>query len=282
MTEKEYPEVDFKNFLESTPPYTWVSCPDFFKQNTKKSDFLLNSGVSPMLNCNGEHCQGERLFRCEAGYNGIYLDTQRPSEIFVTYSCRNCNKNPNLFALAYMVNGSHFKVQKLGQTPLFGKKLPNQVNKLIKGERELFLKGMRCENQGMGIGAFSYYRRVLDSQKNRIFDEIIKVINATSSDKSIVAELEAAKAEPQFTKAVDTIKHAFPDGLLISGHNPLKLLYQAVSQGLHNHSDEVCLEMAQSIKLVLFEFTKRLSEALSENKELNSAIGHLMKIKQNQ
>lgn len=233
-----------------------------------------------MLSCDGENCLGDRLFKSETGYNGIYMDSSKPSELFVTYYCRNCYKNPKLFALSYKGSGTNFIVQKLGQSPMFGKKLPNQVNKLIKGERELFLKGMRCENQGMGIGAFGYYRRVLDSQKDRIFDEIIKVVNATVTDKAIVAELEAAKAETQFTKAVDSIKQAFPEGLLIHGHNPLKLLYQAVSEGLHNHSDEVCLEMAQSIKLVLFEFTKRLSDALSDNKELTGAIGHLMKIKQ--
>lgn len=279
MTDPQYPELDFRTFLESTPPYTWIHCTNFHINHVNGAIYF-NSKIKISLNCDSEYCKGDRLFSINEVGKNIWLDNSNQKQTFLTYNCCNCKGSPKIFALSYQVEGSLTLLQKLGQTPMFGKKLPNQVNKLIKGERELFLKGMICENQGMGIGAFGYYRRVLDSQKNRIFDEIIKVVNLTATDKSIIVELEAAKAETQFTKAVDSIKHAFPEGLLISGYNPLKLLYKAVSEGLHNHSDEVCLEMAQSIKLVLFEFTKRLSDALSDNKELTGAIGHLMKIKQ--
>ena len=39
----------------------------------------------------------------------------------------------------------------------------------------MFMQGRRCENQGFGIGAFAYYRRVVENQKNRILERIIKV-----------------------------------------------------------------------------------------------------------
>ena len=40
--------------------------------------------------------------------------------------------------------------------------------KLVGPDRDDFLKGRRCENQGLGVGAFIYYRRVVENQKNRI------------------------------------------------------------------------------------------------------------------
>jgi hypothetical protein len=39
--------------------------------------------------------------------------------------------------------------------------------------------GRRAENQGMGIGAFAYYRRVVENQKNRIIAEIKRVAEKT-------------------------------------------------------------------------------------------------------
>jgi hypothetical protein len=45
-------------------------------------------------------------------------------------------------------------VQKLGELPPFGPPTPPRVFKLIGEEyRELFLKGRRAENRGLGIGA---------------------------------------------------------------------------------------------------------------------------------
>ena len=52
----------------------------------------------------------------------------------------------------------------------------------------------------MGIGAFVYYRRVIESQKNRIFDELIRVINKISPQDEVLADLEAAKKETPIYK----------------------------------------------------------------------------------
>jgi len=45
---------------------------------------------------------------------------------------------------------------------------------LIGPDREIFLRGRRAENQGLGIGAFAYYRRVVENQKGRIITQIGK------------------------------------------------------------------------------------------------------------
>jgi hypothetical protein len=65
---------------------------------------------------------------------------------------------------------------KLGELPVYGPPTPARLISLIGPDREIFLKGRRCGNLGLGIGAFVYYRRVVENQKSRILDEIIKVI----------------------------------------------------------------------------------------------------------
>ena len=63
----------------------------------------------------------------------------------------------------------------------------------------------------------------------------------------------------------------------VRGHNPMTLLYQALSDGLHAKTDGECLESAHDIRVVLFEFADRLGQALKDDAELVASIGRLMK-----
>jgi hypothetical protein len=276
---QEIPEVDFKTFLEETPPNHLVMCTDFSSERAENGYFYVNKKEEPVLHCSHDKCKGKRLFYTPP-HDSKYLSVDTTNMGFLEYTCRNCRVTKKFFVYIHEFDiNKNSQITKVGEVPKFGKRVPEKVNKLIKSERDLFFKGMANENQGMGIGAFGYYRRVLDSQKNRIFDKIIQAVEVLPVDKSIIDELKAAQAETQFTKAVDSIKSALPQGLLISGHNPLKLLYSAVSEGLHNHTDEECLQYAQSIRLVLFEFAERLDSVLKENRELGSAIKMLAGLK---
>lgn len=126
------------------------------------------------------------------------------------------------------------------------------------------------------MGAFSYYRRVVESQKNRILDEILKVASKIGAAAEAIAELEAAKKEIQFSKALAMVKQGIPQSLLIDGHNPLLLLHGALSEGIHDRSDEECLELASSIRMVLIELSDRLGQDLKDEAELNHALSILL------
>ena len=287
--------VDFNQFLGEVPPYITVQCVGFLDgnliieqaqrsgagfaaSNTSKISYKLK----PKLMCDGGKCQTHTYFNLLANSEdrisilegGIYR---------LNYKCCNCGDTVRSYYLRFYpisegdaTNKTVFTVEKVGQFPRYGQRLPRKADKLLGNEKKLFLKGSASENQGMGIGAFTYYRRVIDSQKNRIFDEIIKVLSLTSSNAVLISEIEEAKAETQFTKAVERIKTSLPDGLNVQGHNPLTLLYNALSDGLHNDTDDECLELAHSIKLVLFEFSERLDSALKENDELSLAVKRLV------
>ena len=105
--------------------------------------------------------------------------------------------------------------------PPTARRRPSRLIPLLGPGRELFLKGRRCEIQGLGIGAFVYYRRVVEDQKNRILAEIIKVAQTISAPQEAIDALQAAQAEHQFSEAIDGVKNAIPQRLLINGQNPL-------------------------------------------------------------
>jgi hypothetical protein len=273
-------DVDFKTLLEEIPPNTEIICSSLIQEILGNGICRLNSSIYLQLFCPTSTCNSYMQF-APLTNNPSGVSHSEASYITLKFRCRNCNTTEKTFNLRTSDDFKTQKViQKLGEFPYFGKPMPKKVSKLLGSERKLFFKGRKCENQGMGVGAFTYYRRVLDSQKDRIFDEVIKVAKLNTNNEEVIKELEAAKQESQFTKAVENIKHAFPQALLLNGHNPLTLMYSALSEGLHNHDDDTCLELAQSIRTVLFEFSERLDTALKESNELSSAIRRLVKVKQ--
>jgi len=64
---------------------------------------------------------------------------------------------------------------------------------------------------------------------------------------------------------------------IFTWHNPLLLLHNALSQGVHTHSEEECLSLATSIRAVLIELADKLAQALKEEKELSDAVAKLLK-----
>jgi hypothetical protein len=173
--------------------------------------------------------------------------------------------------------GGKDEVIKFGEWPPFGPHVPSRVISLIREDRELFLAGRRAESQGMGIGAFAYYRRVVENQKIKIINEIIRVAQKIKAPPEAIKELETARDETRFTAAIESIKDAIPQVLLINGQNPLTLLHKALSKGLHAQSDEECLQLATSIRTILTELAERLGQALKEQAEVDAALTHLMK-----
>lgn len=236
-------------------PYTW-----------KIKDLLLH--------CDTEECSGLRKFQ-RVGEEGI--PRKGMTHTFATFRCRNCNVALKRYAIsAKLVSNGLVELYKYGELPQFGPPTPSKVLSLMGGERELFLKGRRCENQGLGVAAFAYYRRVVENQKARIIGEISKVAQKLDADPELIAELNAAKAETRFTEAINRIKHGLPSVLLINGHNPLILLHSALSEGLHATSDEDCLGLATSIRVVLTELVERIATAVKEEAELTSAVQRLL------
>ena len=264
-------EFSLKDFLENVPPGKRVLINDF---TVLRANGTRLATPQLHMHCYNESCDGIRFFEAT---EEPWVSPENNNDKYVTYLCRNCQESWKTFSLSahYVLREGKWAVEKYGEVPPFGPPTPARAMTLIGGERELFILGKRCENQGMGIGAFVYYRRVLESQKNRILEELARVINKISPNDPVLIEIEAAIKEAQFTKAVESIKHALPQSLFINGHNPLTLLHSALSEGVHEHNDLECLEFASSIRTVLIEFAERLGQALKEEAKLNEAINRL-------
>lgn len=228
------------------------------------------------LYCTSEQCDGYRFFEATSE---LSLNKKHVDQLFLSYTCRNCRRKAKQYAVSIkMLSKDQAEISKYGEVPTFGGPTPSKVLSLMGGERQNFLKGRQCENQGLGIAAFAYYRRVVESQKAKIIGEILKVAEKLNADPALIDELRAAKEETRFTEAINRVKHGLPQVLLINGHNPLTLLHSALSEGLHATSDEECLELATSIRIVLTELVERMATAVKEEAALASAVNRLLQV----
>ncbi|MEO5916746.1 MAG: hypothetical protein ABIS50_21135 [Luteolibacter sp.] len=281
---KKPPVQSFSEFLETTPPNTLGRVSDSIKMLPVPKE----GGLSPFLatpeiwlHCNNEKCGGLRSFRSLKPTLPLTLEIE--NQVNTVYLCSNCKTEKKLFSLALSLGKDKNEVSyviKVGEFPAFGPPTPRKFLDLIDADKEAFLKGRRCETQGLGIGAFSYYRRVVENQKSRILAKILQVAELVNSEGTHIAALKNAIAETQFEKSIRGVKDAIPQSLLIKGHNPLTVLHDKLSDGLHGRTDEECLEIAQSVRIILIELCDRINNALKDDKEITHALSTLFRKKQ--
>ena len=284
------PECTFAEFFESKPANLIFRITDVTPRAARTGPSSVPMMVPPYatfkappirLWCNSDQCDGIRTF--DPGHND---ETLRVSESdaklnarFVSFSCRNCRHAWRYYAILYGYSSNRKKIDitKVGEHPPLSLQVPTRLRKLVGTDQEKFNKGLRSEALGLGVGAFSYYRQVVEDQKDRLLDEIIKVAKLKKASPKLLSELENAKRQNQFSTAVETVKRAIPQVLLVDNHNPLTLLHKALSKGLHAGSDGECLQAAHAIRLVLAEFSDNLAIVLKDSQELREAISNLDK-----
>ncbi len=278
VKEQEQRVISLKDFFEKEYPGSKVLVKDLGERLATRTSMEMNIPLI-QLYCDYPSCRGIRFF--ESSDNEYLSNDGDFNEHFTTFFCKNCGRSFKTYAYRtrLLPNVTTGNFEKFGESPPFGPHTPSKLIRLFDKERDYYLKGRRSENQGLGIAAFAYYRRVIENQKNRIFDEIIRVSEKLGAEKVLIEELNAAKNEIQFSKAVNTIKHGIPQALLINGHNPIILLHSALSEGLHAQTDEECLELATSIRIVLTDLVERLDSAIKDEAELNNAVSRLLRRK---
>jgi hypothetical protein len=126
----------------------------------------------------------------------ISVHGRRTKTTYLKYRCSNCQQTYKIFSLHLVPDGggsNSGRCYKFEEHPPYGPPTPARLIRLFGEERETFLKGRRCENQGLGIGAFVYYRRVVENQKKQILDEIMRVSQKVGAPAEMIAALHQAK-----------------------------------------------------------------------------------------
>ena len=269
--------LEWAEFLSITPPGKTHQVGSAVSRNAYLLDAYTLLTPELRLHCTGKQCKGARIFACSDSPGDIY--PERAADVFIEYRCRNCNEESKTYAVLLLLakDAAQLTAYKYGEWPPYGPHVPSRLIGLIGPDKGAFLLGRRSESQSMGIGAFAYYRRVVENQRGRLLDEIVKVAKQLDAPRKSLETLMSARGERQFGRAVEIMRPAFPEVLLIKGHNPFSLLHGALSEGLHAKTDQQCLELATSIRTILTELAERIGLVLREKRELNTAVTRLFR-----
>lgn len=233
--------------------------------------------------CANPKCEGVRRHERGDDERSEPFHVLRSRYYYVSYVCTNCRSNTKFFGVKVEVEvpsrSTSAHCTKIYQEPPFGSPIPKRLFVLIgEDNREHFLQARRAIARSLGIGAYAYYRRIVENTKFELVSSILEIATATNAPTEQVELLQAAKKENQFAKAMDMLKgeNAIPPVLLIDGHNPLALLHDLLSEGIHKLSDAECLERAKEAEIILSEIAERMQIALTERKAVKAAISSIM------
>lgn len=193
-------------------------------------------------------CKSDQTFNMVNEYYNAFRFSNTPAAgntTEVRYVCSACNKYLRIFSLKFDNKGSY--IMKVGQEPPWDISVDKNLLKALGNYGDYYKKGLICESQGYGIGAYAYYRRVVEEVIDELLDSILDLIEDKEKDKYKQA-LEKTKKTRVAQEKIDLVKDLLPTSLRPSGMNPLSVLHDCLSEGLHGKSDEECLELACNVK----------------------------------
>lgn len=191
------------------------------------------------------------------------------------YLCTHCQKFERLFFIKIGGDKQGSWLMKIGQFPAWEVNGEPNIEKLLGEHSGYYKKGLICESQGYGIGAFGYYRRIVEET----IDELLSEISSLLSGDDLInysAALEKTKETIVTSEKIELVKDLLPPILRPDGMNPLSALHSALSQGLHAESDEECLSLAENCREILVFLVNQVAASKESAKSFTNSMRKLL------
>lgn len=194
-------------------------------------------------------------------------------KIFQEYvaKCQGCKEYELRFNFRLVKTSKETFIEKIGQYPPYNKEVDKDLKNFLDDENlGYYQKGLMNLSHGYGIGAFIYLRRVIEKEIHKLIDKISTPENP-NQDK-ILAAKEKYQDKKQMSILIDKIFQYLPASLKCLGDNPIQLLYEQTSVGIHGLSDDECAERSESIDEILKKVVKELNREKIETQKVKDAI----------
>ncbi len=241
MGEEKEESVSAAQFLETFPLFRKVNVGEDFQ--------YLPSKIS--LPC----------VRCEKETTWA-LRSDQPNSFWIywtgTYSCVLCEKEYIRFYL--WRDAQKREMMKVGQHPEPSIAIPKPLEKSLKDSAQHYRKGLICFNQGYGIGAVAYFRRVVEEHTNELIDVVAELARANGTAEKEVQQILAAKSERTYDKRLEVASQMIPASLRPGGVNPLGRLHGLLSEALHVQAEDKALKTAEEMRDIIDHVFRNLKD----------------------
>ncbi len=260
--------MPYKKFIEEYPLY----------RKYKVGKIAESTNLLPVVQINMEcpTCKSNQTFFMTNKYweNFSYSNVSVEGLVFrMAYMCAHCQKFERIFYVK--VDEEKQWVMKVGQYPAWEIKGEVNIEKLLGGHSEYYKKGLVCESQGYGIGAFGYYRRIVEEIIDRLLDEIGGLL--TGNDLTEYQDaLNKTKVTIVTQEKIELVKDLLPPILRPDGMNPLSALHSTLSEGLHASSEDECLGYAETCREILVFLVNQVAASKAASKGFTESMRKLL------
>jgi len=234
-------------------------------------------------------CNSEQTYTHNRSFGNIVHDAKPLSrvaggiatpiagEIILTeYLCAGCKDSEAYYLVEFSEKLDY--IRKVGQYPEFNIAPDKNIAKMLGKNVYLFSKGRICEVHGYGIGAYAYYRRVVELIIDKLLNKIWS-LHGTEEQKKYETQFNKIKKSRIAEEKINIAKDILPSSIVKEGTNPLKTLYDALSEGIHEKNDEECIELADTIRKILVALVNQVEVIIESQEEIGEATKKLLKMK---
>jgi hypothetical protein len=256
-----------KQFLEEAPLYqSWK----------REIGMVVGQLIKVSINMHCEQCGSAQTFNMVNEY--VPPNTAQNAGIgrrlfHLEYACAHCRGfHRNFYVL---IDAGTQVLTKVGQYPPWDISGNKNIERMLGDHRQFLRRGLVCESQSYGIGAFAYYRRIVETIIDELLDSIAEMLTGPE-----LATYEAALEQTKKTRVtqdkIALVKDLLPKSLRPDGMNPLDVLHGALSEGLHEKSEEECLEVAEHLRTVLIFLVGQVAAHKATAKEFSESMKALL------
>jgi hypothetical protein len=221
-----------REFLESYPLYRKfrTRIPDVLNlpQLMRDAAPIETSVEKPPVHMDCPICDSEQTFNSVSLWRDSipYFTSLMPQSVEespsvhvarLDYRCASCNKFLRHFLIK--IDREKDYVMKVGQEPSWDISLDAALEQALGTRAGYYRNALVCESQSYGIGAFAYYRRIVEEIIDELLDDIPALMAGEERDRYLEA-LEQAKNTTVTKDKIDLVKDKLPAVLRPGGQKP--------------------------------------------------------------
>jgi len=166
-------------------------------------------------------------------------------------------------------------VRKVGEAPRLDLSLDLVLEEALGGDAELYKRAVDCRTRGYGLGACAYLRRVIEHQIDPILRLILEVKKDEGAEKSELDKIRKTIEGKSFADKARLAYQVAPGSIVVEGSNPLKIIHDELSGGVHrlgeNEALEVANELSRALEFVVRELNRQRTAKAEYAKTIKAA-----------
>ena len=157
---------------------------------------------------------------------------------------------------------------------------PKDIAEELGADAILYKKALRNMNEGYGVGACAYLRRLVEQHINPLLELLYEMKQEEGADEKQLSEIKEAIRAKDFSKKTQFAADIAPSSVLVAGTNPLKTLHDLLSESIHVHDDENAMNIAMKLSRTVEFVIRRLKSRYEEQKQYAAVMRELNKPRQ--